>query len=148
MAVDIAMGCLKDLVAKVNTVPMIKDKVVSVYTEKELMDAAVQLTPPCVGVVYEGMRAVPDQDKLSRGTTVELMFSVILVISGKSFGNVSELRPIAADVLDQFRSAVKLTQNPFGQYWKFMVESAVQETDGGFLYVQRWATRAMLTANG
>ena len=145
---DISMSCLNDLMNKLKTVSLVKDKVISVYTEKEIMDKATQLPPPLIGVVYEGMRAVPDMDKLARGYTVEMMFTVVLVVSGQTFGDSPSSKLVAADVLDKCRAAIKGTQNPYSQWWKFMVEAAVQETTGGFMYMQRWSTRAMLTSNG
>lgn len=142
---DIATQCMEDLVQKLNTVDELKNKVVSVYTEDDMMDAASQLKMPCVGIIYEGMRSVPDMDKGNKGLSVELVFAVMLMITGKTIG-APNLKSTAASYLDHFRNAIKDTRSPAGPWWKFMVEAAVEQRKGAYVYMQRWSTTAQITA--
>lgn len=144
---DVATQCMEDLVTKLNTAPAMKDRVVTVYTENEMMDVTAQLKFPCAGVIYEGMRSVPDSDKGNKGLSVELVFAVMLLVEGKGLGNQvgSGVKSTAAVYLDQFRNTVKNTRSPGSGWWKFMVEAAVESKGGSYTYMQRWSTPATIT---
>ena len=137
--------CVEDLQAKIQTVPAFKNKVFFVYTQDKLYDKAMQLSFPCAGILYEGLRSVPDaDDRTAKGLSTVFQASVILLVSGSTIGN-AEYNVQAVELLDQFRDAIKMTRSPANHFWKFMLETSVEARVDTYAYIQRWSTPILLT---
>ena len=141
---NIATLCVQDLMAKMQSVDAFKNKVIYAYTEDQLYDVAMQLNFPAAGVLYDGMRSVPDADRTAKGLSAEMTCSLLLLVSGKTIGN-ADYKITAVDILDQFRNAIKGTRAPSNNFWKFVVEAAVEARSDSYAYVQRWSTPVLLT---
>lgn len=143
---NIASNCVDDLVLKMKSVPAFSNKVIYAYTQDDLYDMAAQLQFPCAGILYEGIRSVPDPEtkNVAKGLSAELNCTLLLLVSGKSIGN-ADYKVTATQILDQFRNAIKGTRSPSGNYWKFLIESAVEARVGAYSYAQRWSTPVLLT---
>ena len=147
MAIDnVATSCVNDLINKMKSVPAFANKVIYAYTQDDLYDVASQLNFPCAGILYEGIRSVPDPESrnAAKGLSAELSCSLLLLVSGKTIGN-ADYKVTATQILDQFRDAIKGTRSPAGNYWKFVIESAVEARKDSYAYVQRWSTPVLLT---
>jgi len=143
---NVATSCVNDLITKMKSVPAFSKKVIYAYTQDDLYDVAAQLNFPCAGILYEGIRSVPDADSRNtgKGLSAELSCSLLLLVSGKTIGN-ADYKVTATEILDQFRDAIKGTRSPANNYWKFVIESAVEARKDSYAYVQRWSTPVLLT---
>jgi hypothetical protein len=129
--------------AKLQTVPLVATKVFSVYSESDLMDEAKLIKKPCVGILYEGIHAVPDGS--GKGMTDDLRLALAVVIESKDIGNLDR-KDAAIELLDSMRGVMKLTKAPGGYPWRFLMEAPVGVLGNNLAYVQRWATRVILTS--
>lgn len=141
----VAVSCIEDVATKLATVPLVTTKVFSVYSEGDLMDEAKHIKKPCVGILYEGIHAVPDGT--GKGLSADLRLALAVVIENKDIGNLDR-KDAAIELLDSMREVLKLTCSPGGYPWRFMMESPVGLLGNNLAYVQRWATRVILTAKG
>ena len=74
-----AVPCVESLAAAIRSLPLFAKKTFVVYSEDELMQETKGLTYPCVGVIYEGMRSIPEPGSTSKqGVSCELVASVML----------------------------------------------------------------------
>lgn len=142
----IANACVQDLITKMKSVPSFQSKVIYAYTEDDLYDTVSTINFPGAGILYEGLRSVPDPESknVGKGRSAELHCSLLLLVSGKTIGN-ADYKLTAAEFLDQFRGAIMGTRSPTGNFWKFIVESPVSARAGVFAYSQRWSTPLILT---
>lgn len=142
----IANECVLDLQTKMRSIPAFTNKVIYAYTEDDLYDITSQINFPGAGILYEGLRSVPDPESknVGKGRSAELHCNLILLVSGKTIGN-ADYKLTAAEFLDQFRGAIMGTRSPTGNFWKFIVESPVEARAGIFAYGQRWSTSVILT---
>lgn len=132
-----ARTTLEHLKQEVMSSALVGNKVVTVYSPDDLKSKANPLTPPLVGVMYEGMRSVADQQK---GLSTEMVFS-LLVLSDKSLaGHAADPKPAAIDLLDSLRALLVAKRSPTNHFWKFVVEAPATEVGGNLLWVQRWST--------
>lgn len=143
---NLATQCVNDLIDKMKSVDVFRNKVIYAYTQDDLYDMATQLNFPCAGILYEGIRSVPDSESknVAKGLSAELNCTLLLLVSGKSIGN-ADYKVTATEILDQFRDAIKGTRSPAGNYWKFIIESAVEARKDSYAYAQRWSTPVLLT---
>lgn len=143
---NITYECVLDLQNKIRTVDVFKNKVIYAYTQDDLYDLSMQLNFPCAGILYEGLRSVPDPESknVGKGRSAELNCTLLLLVSGRSIGS-ADYKVTAAEMLDQFRGAIMGTRSPSGNFWKFIIESAVEARAGAFAYAQRWSTPVLLT---
>ena len=143
---NLATSCIEDLQSKIQSVPAFQNKVFWVYTEDKLYDKAAQLNFPCAGILYEGLRSVPDAEgsNTAKGLSAVLQASVILLVSGSTIGG-ADYNISAIQLMDQFRNSIKGTRSPANHFWKFVIESPVESQEGVYSYIQRWSTPVILT---
>jgi len=141
----IALNCIEDIEAKVASVPNIpRARVFHVYSEEELIERTKGLGFPCVGVVYDGLRATPEPGATSKiGGSAELVVTVILFFRQDTKAKIDPKDSVVA-TLDAIREKILKTKSPSGHFWKFQVEAAVEGKTGLLAYVQRWATPVQL----
>lgn len=126
------------------TITGFRDKVFSVTSEEELQSKIKGLSLPAIGVIYDGMRAVPEQGGTGKmGKSAELVVTLLLVfrndtLQGKSPNDVN------LGTLDSMRDKMLETRSALGHLWRFQLETPVQTKTGLVVYVQRWATPAQL----
>ena len=135
---------MEDMAVKLSSVKLIAKKVFDVYSESDLMDQGKLLKKPCVGILYEGIHAVPDGT--GKGLSTELRLALAVIIESKDIGNLDR-KDAAVDLLDEMRDKVKLTRSPGGYPWRFVMEAPVGLMGNNLAYVQRWSTRLMLTGS-
>lgn len=137
---------MNDLLAKVGAVPALAGKVLIGSGLDEIMNLMSKVSTPNAGIIYEGMRSTGQEGgvTMKTGLTTELVCSVVLMNSAKKLSIADTITPSTA-LLDAIRDQVKLKRSPTGHLWKFVVEAAAVEKHGIIIYVQRWATPAMLT---
>jgi len=139
----IALECTTDISQKLEAVAAIATKVFSIYSEDDLLDKSRMLKYPAVGVLYEGITA-SFEDPSRQGLATELRVALVLVIDGKSIGNLDKKNE-AAQVLDTMRDALKMKTSPSGHKWRFVSEIPVGLVENVLIYVQRWATFVPIT---
>jgi hypothetical protein len=126
------------------TVPKVNDKIVQVYSEEELGDAMKGVEFPCIGIVYEGMRAVPEMKETNRqGVSAELVLSLIIVEKPTTAGE-SRVKNRTINLLDLTRKAMHEGKSPAGHKWRFVLEAPASEKKGTVIWLQRWATPIQL----
>jgi hypothetical protein len=143
---DIATKCVADLKSHLGQL-IAAGKVFHVYSEEELMDKTKGITFPAVGIVYEGMRAVPeDSDKKSvkMGVSAELVAAVMLIQRPDSISAADTKTP-TMNLLDDIRQEIMGSKSPSGHWWKFVVEASANEKNGVVIWLQRWSTPVQLT---
>lgn len=142
---DIATKCVADLKAHLAQL-IAAGKVFHVYSEEELMDKTKGITFPAVGIVYEGMRAVPeDSDKKSVkiGVSAELIAAVMLIQRPDNISAADTKTP-TMNLLDDIRQEIMGSKSPSGHWWKFVVEASANEKNGVVIWLQRWSTPVQL----
>lgn len=147
---DIAKKCVDDL--KTHLAQLIAaGKVFHVYSEEELMDKTKGITFPAVGIVYEGMRAVPESStnaeaaKVSHrlGVSAELVAAVMILQRPDNISAADTKTP-ALSLLDDIRQEIHGSKSPSGHWWRFIVEASAQEKNGVVIWLQRWSTPVQL----
>lgn len=140
----IAINCIEDISAKVEQVTGLKGRVFHVYSEEELIERTKGVSFPCVGVVYDGMRALPESGSTHKiGGSAELVVSVMIFFR-QDTKSKADPKETTVNYLDRIRSQLIRTKAPTGHYWKFQVEAAVEGKNGVLAYLQRWATPTQL----
>lgn len=142
---DIATKCVADLKGHLEQL-IAAGKVFHVYSEEELMDKTKGITFPAVGIVYEGMRAVPeDSDKKSVkiGVSAELIAAVMLIQRPDNISAADTKTP-TMNLLDDIRQEIMGSKSPSGHWWKFVVEASANEKNGVVIWLQRWSTPVQL----
>lgn len=142
---NIAVACIDDVATKLATVPLVSTKVFSVYSESDLLDEAKHIKKPCVGILYEGIHSVPDGT--GKGLSADLRLALAVVIESKDIASLDR-KDAAIELLDSMREVMKLTCSPGGYPWRFTMEAPAGVLGNNLAYVQRWATRVILTAKG
>ena len=139
---DLSYLCVEDLKAHLTSLSSFQGKTFEVYSEAELMDRSKGLMFPAAGVVYEGMRAIPESDKESHkvGISCELV-AAIMVIQKPEIKDAKK-RPLS--LLDSIREEILGKRSPTGHFWKFVVEAAAVEKSGAVIWLQRWSTPVQL----
>lgn len=140
----IAIKCIDDLEARIKTIPALKDRVFHIYSEDELMERTKGLSFPCVGVVYDGMMAIPEQGPSAKiGASAELV-ATVMVFFRQDTKAKTDPKDTTVALLDEIRSKIFATRSPTRHHWRFKLEAAVEGKQGVLTYVQRWATPAQL----
>jgi hypothetical protein len=116
-------------------------KVLSIYDDDDLANKMSGVTPPVIGLMYEGLVAapIPDQKSARQGLSGHLVASVVLAIQYKP-GSGSDVPTRAIDLLDLIRSNMRDVRSPTGHFWEFMVEAPADKNAklNLLLWVQRW----------
>lgn len=142
---DTVGKCLEDIKAKLETINLVKKKVFHVYSEPDLEDASKNREKPCVGVMYEGLRSIPDSS--GKGLSTQLGVALAVVMESKKGAFGLDRKSEVIKLLDDMRDAIKLTKAPTGHDWQFVMEVPSQPLGNFIVYLQRWQTTAILTAS-
>lgn len=144
-APDIATKCIDDVEARLKTLTSMQNKVFHVYSEDELLDETKGLVFPCLGVVYDGMRAGPETGSTSKQGISGVLTVTILMFFRSDVHATQDPKDTAAALLDQCRALFRANpRSPSGHYWQFNLESPVGGKKGVLTYVQRWSTPVQL----
>ena len=139
--------CQLDLQAKVQSIAEFANKTLFVLDDNELLDKIKGAKFPAAGIVYEGMRALPESGQSKIGITAELVFSILVVSRAENLANSDQKTPLL-NLLDGLRNAIATTRAPTGHHWKFVVEAGTKESNGAVFWVQRWSTILNIVTNG
>jgi hypothetical protein len=142
---DVAFRCVDDLKTKLESLAKLKGKAFWVYNEDHLMDKTKGITFPAVGVVYEGIRAVSEnqKDTYKVGFSGELVASVMVIQRPDTISPADTKKP-AVELLDDIRGQIMGTKSPSGHQWRFVVEASASEKNGVVIWIQRWSTPVQL----
>lgn len=138
---NIVQLCMTGLVTLLGTIPQFVDHEWTIVDENDLFDKSASLKYPCVGVVYEGMRANPSPEKA--GKSSELTCSIYLLYQTGTIGKV-DYKPDAILLLDTIRSKMIDSKSPSGHKWQFKFESPAEDMHKALVYYQRWSTAVIL----
>lgn len=143
--VDVVTQVVNDLSNLIREVPAVKQKVVYMYEQDELLNAKSQLGFPAVGVVYVGLRGKDDSSRT--GLAAEIVCDIYLIggeaCTSKLIG--ADEKPTTTSLLDNIRNEIKCNTAPGQRKWKFVFEQPVQFDADVLAYVQRWTTTVVLT---
>lgn len=142
---DVATKCIADLAAKVANVPLVGKNIHHIYSEEDIVSVTKGMSYPCVGLLYDGMRASPETGATKQGQSVEVVCSALLFYKASSPISSKDEVGNALIVMDNIRDAIKCTRSPTGNFWRFQMEAALGGKNSILMYVQRWATPTTLT---
>lgn len=141
---DLAVLCVADIETRLKTLVDMSKRVFHVYGEDDLLDYTKGLTFPCMGVVYNGIRSIPENKETGKqGISGELVVTIMLLFRD-STSTTANQKASAISMLDDARKLILTTKSPTGHKWKFQLESPVQGKKGVLAYVQRWSTPVQL----
>lgn len=142
---DAATKCVGDIETKLKTLSGMGNKVFHIYSEEDLLDVTKGLMFPCVGVVYNGINAVPEKESTARmGLSAKLVLTIMVFFRDDARSAVDEKLSVIS-TMDDIRGLIKGTRSPTGHYWEFQLEAPATGKKGLLAYVQRWATPVQLT---
>lgn len=141
---DLATKCVDDIETRLKTMAGMSKRVFHIYSEDDLMDITKGLVFPCMGVVYNGIRAIPEAGSTGKqGGSGELVITVMLFFRDESKA-ANSLKLSATELLDDVRDAIMGTRSPSGHFWRFQLEAPVEGKKNVLSYVQRWSTPVQL----
>lgn len=134
-----------DLTTKIQTVSEVKTQTYHIYADEDITEMTKGMGFPAVGVVYDGVRSVPETGASGKhGLSAEMVFSVLFFYRLGPSMATENTTATALQVLDKIRDAIKNTRGPSGHLWRFQMEVAVGSKKGVVAYVQRWAIPVQL----
>lgn len=119
-----------------------RGRVVVCYDDDDLLNQLKGLkSPPGWGIVYEGMRSMPEPGQTMKvGISCEAVVSIIIVQADDAIRNADAKKTIAIDLLqasrDQFLGQRSTTT---GHLWHYLVESPALTKNGMVFWVMRWS---------
>lgn len=126
------------------TIPGFREKVFHVASEEELQNKIKGLSLPAIGVIYDGMRAVPEPGGTGKlGKSAEMVITLLLMFRNDTVQGKPP-KESSLGVLDAMREKMLETRSALGHFWKFQLEASTQTKTGVVVYIQRWATPAQL----
>lgn len=141
----IATRLLSDMQTALEANPSLTGKTLMSYGVDELIDKLKGLKPPAAGIVYEGMRSLPDPGVTNRqGLAAEAVIALILFTRPGTITSADTVTP-AITILDEVRASLRGKRNSSGHLWKFVVEAPAVTNANWLIYVQRWSTPVLLT---
>jgi len=134
-----AADVLADVMARLNTIPAIAQKIVVVYGEDDLSKKVAGITTPGLGIQYEGMRSVGDSGSTSKaGVSAEMVFSLIVIQTPETFVR-TDIKGQTINLLDSIRDSLIAQKSPTGHIYRFVVEAPAELKQGMTFWVQRWS---------
>lgn len=138
---NIAQLCVDDLSRGLGFLPEFASKKWSVVDADDLFNKSSQLSFPCAGVVYEGMKR--KQSPENAGKVADLTCSIYLLYLAGTIGKV-DYKPSAVLLLDSIRGKFMDSKSPSGHKWTFQFESPAEDMHRAMVYYQRWSTTVIL----
>lgn len=117
-----------------------KSKTFEVYSDADIEDATKNITLPCAGIVYDGIKAISEQERatLKIGASAEIVFSVLIMFKKAPMASVAPSRDVI-NTLDGLRRRFRESKAPTGHKWRFISESMVATKANILVYAQRWS---------
>lgn len=142
---DLVVKCVTDLRTKILNVPALKKNVYHINTEEDVEVITKGMSFPCVGIIYEGMRAIEGGSPQKIGLSAEIVCA--LMVFSKAGPSIATTDTVAEALIlmDDLRNKVKATRSPSGHFWGFQSEASLGASKGILAYIQRWTTPALLT---
>jgi hypothetical protein len=125
----------------------LEGRVVIAYNEDDLLDLIKGLRSyPAVGVVFEGMRSMPEQGSTMKvGGSAEVVLAFVLIEQGTATFGTDQKRTRAVDYLEAMRDAFMTKRSTTTNHmWHFTVEAAASLKNGMVVWVQRWSVPIQL----
>jgi hypothetical protein len=125
-------------------------KVVVAYDENDLLDVLKGVRSfPAVGIVYEGMRSMPEPGPTAKvGLSCEIVLGLVLVERGDEIHRTDQKRVRAIEYLDAMRlQFMGYKSTVTHHFWRFVVESPASLRTGAICWVQRWTVPVQLPHN-
>jgi hypothetical protein len=140
-----AVQLIAQIKAQLQNVSALTGKIVQIYDDTDLLDAMKGISPPFIGIVYEGMRAMPESGTMRRGVSAEAVFSLVIVEKQTTAGE-SQVKNRTINLLDATRQAMReMTRATAGHQWRFVLETpADAKKSGNTMWIQRWTTPVQL----
>lgn len=139
-----AISCIHDLDLKVQSIAMFRGKTFAVYSEDEIIERTKGISFPCIGLIYNGITALPEIGVTNKsGGSGEVVVSLLVLFRQSTIATASPKEEII-ERLDEIRSKILNTRSPTGHLWKFQVEIPVVGKLGVLAYMQRWSTPVQL----
>lgn len=137
---DVIYDCLIDLKEVLQSIALLDNKTLLVYSAEELMDKASLVPLPAAGAVYEGMRATGEANKATNrtGTSAEAVFTV-LVLADKLKLSTEGTKQANIHVMGLIRKALRMRKSPTGHVYRFVLEAPADEKGDTLIWAQRWA---------
>ena len=133
--------CRDAMLASMQSIAKLNNKVLFSANEDSFLDNIKGVKSfPAGFVLYEGMRATPEQGSLKIGGMAEMVFSLVVVSRDTAILSTDQAKDEAIKILDALRHGLLGVTSPTGHKWKFLVEAAASERDGALFWVQRWST--------
>ncbi len=143
MAISVDHVC--DLTSKIENVREVKSRVVSVYSQDDMLNKKKSLKYPAVGVLYIGIRGKTDSSKT--GAASNLICDILLLGGNVHNDNIRgvDQKRASYEILEDIRNEIMCTYAPSGHKWTFISELPFHLNDGIMAYAQRWSTTVLLT---
>lgn len=141
----VATRLLSEMQVILEANPALTGKTLMSYGIDELLDKLKGLPSPCAGIVYEGMRGMPDPGVTNKQNLMgEFVVSIVLFTRPGTITSADTVTP-AVTLLDELRHSIRGVRNSGGHLWRFVVEAQAAARSGTLIYVQRWASPVALT---
>jgi hypothetical protein len=142
-----AVDCVASLKLTLQSIAELKGRTLFVFDEDNLSDQVKGIgSLPAIGIVYEGMRATPEQGTGRMGMSAEMVFSLVLINRSNDIVSSDQTKTETLVILDAIRSKLLGTRSPTGHFWRFVVEAAASQSKGVVFWVTRWSTPVQLQA--
>jgi len=144
-----AIDCIRDVEQRMKGLGIFgatnREKVVTVYSEDDLLSKMKFAVYPACGVMYEGTVRQPS-DKSSSGAACILTVALVLMIDGNSVGSTNDKGNVAAEYLGLMRQSFKKNCGDAltGHKWVFISEMPVGTSGNVTMYLQRWSTSIII----
>lgn len=135
---------LDDLKTALQSIAELGNRVDTVFTPEELVKVIKGVSLATVGIVYEGMQAIPEEGSTNRGLGSTASFGLYLAVDATPVANTSSQRAQAIVLLSLMRQCLAERKAPGGHYWRFSSEGYSGSFPNKALWVQKWSTRLMV----
>jgi hypothetical protein len=134
-----------EVMGRVQLIAQLANKIVFVYDDSDLADKIKGVkTFPAVGIIYDGMRSVPERGPSARvGLSAEVVISIVLVMQPETLFQADAKTPVI-DLLTLIRNSMMATRSVTGHFWHFLVEAPADTKSGLAFWVQRWSVPIQL----
>lgn len=142
---NIAELCVAAMLERVQSIADVNGKALQIYDAEELTKVGGYVTYPAAGVIYEGMRSVPEAEKatLRAGYSSELILTVCVINQAENLGNAG-FKDSSMLLMDKLRDAILGKKSPTGHIWKFIVEAPAAAKKDKVIWIQRWSAPIQL----
>ncbi len=122
-------------------------KVVIADDENDLLDLLKGIKSyPAVGIIYEGMRSLPEAGSTNKlGISAEIVVAFVLISTGGAIHRTDQKRIRAVEYLEAMRDLfMGVRSTATGHFWHFLVEAPTEVKTGMLVWVQRWTIPVQL----